>query len=122
MWAFGIVNVFEKLLLNILRFCILILVIKLFVMNSTHFKRSPDSEYSAVSLHMTSCMEHLSDKYIHGKSEVRDDGVGTNPIIMDCKTEDCTDLGEISSVSRIKLEREEKVCMFDIEFVKHYII
>ena len=91
-------------------------------MDSTHFKRSPDPEYPAVSLDMTNCKEHLSEKYICGKSEVRDDDVGTHSILMDCKTEDCTDLGEISSVSRIKLEREEKVRMFDIEFVKHYII
>ena len=84
-------------------------------MNSTDLKRSPDPEYPAIILDMTNFMEHLSDEYICGKAEVRDDGVRTNPKIIDCKAEDCTDLGEISSISGIGLEREEKV-----EFVMFY--
>ena len=89
-------------------------------MNSTHLKRSPDHENPAIILDMTNFMEHLSDEYIRGKSEVRDDGVRTNPKIMNSENADCTDLGEISSISEIKLEREEKVDMLDIELVVFY--
>jgi len=89
-------------------------------MNSTHLKHSPDGEYPAIILDMTNFMEHLSDEYIRGEGEVRDDGVRTNPKIISSESADCTDLGEISSVSGIKLEREEKVDMFDIELVVLY--
>ena len=91
-------------------------------MNSTYFKRSADPEYPEISLDMTNFMEHLSDEYICGKSEVRDDSVRTNPKIIDCKAEDCADLGIISSVSKIELEGEEKVDILDTKFGKHYII
>ena len=83
-------------------------------MNSTNFKRCPDREYPAISLDMTNFMEHLSDEYICGKAEVRDDSVRTNPKIINSESENCTDLGEISSVSGIELEREEKVDMLNI--------
>jgi len=89
-------------------------------MNSTHLKRSPGREYPAIILDMTNFMEHLSDENICGKAEVRDDGVRTNPKIISSESADCTDLGEISSVSEIKLEREEKVVKFYIELVVFY--
>ena len=89
-------------------------------MNSTHLKRSPDREYPAIILDMTNFMEHLSDEYICGKGDVREDGVRTNPKIISSEPEDCPDLGEISSVSGIELEREEKVDMFNVEFVVFY--
>jgi len=89
-------------------------------MNSLHLKRSPDHEYPAIELDMTNFMEHLSDEYICGKAEVRDEDVRTNPKIIDCKIEDYADLEEISSISGVKLEREEKVRKFDIEFVVFY--
>jgi len=54
-------------------------------------------------------MEHLSVKYICRNTEVRDNSVQINPRINDCKIEDCTDLREISSVSRVELESKEKV-------------
>ena len=57
---------------------------------------------------MTNFMEALSDEYICGKVKVRDDNVETNPNII-IKTEDCTDLGETSSISVHGLKREEKV-------------
>ena len=86
-------------------------------MDSTHFKRSPDHEYPAISLDMTNFMEHLSDEYLCGKTEVRDEGVQTNPNTIDCKTEDSTNLEELPSFSGINLQREEKVRTFDVEFV-----
>ena len=89
-------------------------------MNSTHFKRSPDHEYPAISLDMTNFMEHLSGEYLCGKIEVRDDGVRINSKIIDCKTEDSTNLEELSSFSGIKLQREEKVRTSDVEFVVLY--
>ena len=89
-------------------------------MNSANFKCSPDREYPAIILDMTNFMENLSDEYICGKAEVRDDGVRTNPKIINSESEYFTDLGEISSISGIELEREEKVDMFDIELVVFY--
>ena len=86
-------------------------------MDSTHIKLSPDHEYPAISLDMTNFMEHLSDEYLCGKTEVRDEGIRTNPNTIDCKTEDSTNLEELSSFSGIKLQREEKVRTFDVEFV-----
>ena len=59
----------------------------------------------------------ISEEHVFEKSDVKNDGVQTNLRTTGCKTEDCTDLGEISSVSGIKLEREEKVRKFDMEFV-----
>ena len=86
-------------------------------MDSLHVERSPDSKYPAIELDMTNFMEHLSDEYICGNAEIKKDSVRTNPKIIDCKTEDPTDSGEIFSVSGLKLEREQKVRKFDIEFV-----
>lgn len=40
--------------------------------------------------------------------------------IIDSKTEVCTDLKEISSVSGIELEQEENVRKFDINFILFY--
>jgi len=62
-------------------------------------------------------MEHLSDEYICGKAEVENDGVRTSPKVIDYKTEDCTNLTEISSFPEIKLEQEEKVSKFGNIFV-----
>ena len=90
-------------------FYLAILVTKHFIMNSTYFQYSPGHKYPAIKLDMTNFVEHLSDENINEKVEVRDDGVHTNPIIIDCKTEDCTGLGEISLISGRGLEREEKV-------------
>jgi len=81
-------------------------------MNSFQFKHSPDREYPAIELDMTNFMEHLSDENICGKAEVRDESVRTSPKVIDCKTEDCTDSTEISSVQGIKLKQEEKVSKF----------
>lgn len=75
-------------------------------MNCFHFKGFSDHEYPAVELDMTNFMGHLSEEYISGKANVRDDDVQTNPKIIYCKTEDSTDLRKISSISGIKLERE----------------
>ena len=82
-------------------------------MNSFQFKHSPDREYPAIELDMTNFMEHLSNENTYGKTEAAEnDGVRTSPKVIDCKTEDYTDLTEISSVPGIKLEQEEKVSKF----------
>ena len=93
-------------------FYFVILVLKRFVMNSFHFKHSPDREYPAIELDMTNFVEHLSDENICGKAEVRDESVRTSLKVIDCKTEDCMDLTEISSLPRIKVEQEETVSKF----------
>jgi len=87
-------------------------------MNFNHLEHSPN-KYPAIELDMTNFMEHLSDEYICGKMEVKDGDVQINPRIIDCKTEDCTNLEEIS-VSGVELKREEKVEYFNVEFVVFY--
>ena len=86
-------------------------------MNFPQFKCSLSCEYPAIVLDMTNFVEQLSSEYVCGKAEVVDDGAQPNPNAIDCKTEDATDLEEISSVSKTELEREEKVRQFDIEIV-----
>ena len=81
-------------------------------MNSVNFEHSPDRKYPAIELDMTNFVEYLSDENIHEKAEVRNDSVRISPKIIECKTEDCADLAEISSVLDIKLEQEEKVSKF----------
>ena len=96
-----------------LTFYFVILVLKRFIMNSFQLKYSPDREYPAIELDMTNFMEHLSNENTYGKTEAAEnDGVRTSPKVIDCKTEDCTDLTEISSIPEIKLEQEEKVSKF----------
>ena len=82
--------------------------------------RSPVYDYPAIELDMTNFMEYLSDEYICGKAEARIDGVRANPKILDCKTENCVDLGETSSISEVGRELEGKVRKFNIEFVVYY--
>ena len=86
-------------------------------MNCEHFKHSPKHEYPTIELDVVNFMEHLSDEFICGKTEVRDDGEQMNPKIIDCKTEDYINLEQISSISGNGLEREEKVRKFDMKFV-----
>jgi len=85
-------------------------------MNSDHPEYSPDREYPAIELDLTNFMEHFSDEYVCGKTELSDDSVQTNPKKIDCKTKECTGLGENFSISELKLEREEKVRNFIMEF------
>ena len=80
-------------------------------MNSFHTERSSDHKYPAIVLDMTNFMEHLSDEYVCKKGEVRVESVRTSPKI-DCKTEDCIDLRQITSV-----EGEEEVRKLDTESV-----
>ena len=77
-------------------------------MNSDHFKYSPNC-YPAIELDMIGFMECLSDEFICEKVEVRDVGVKTNLKITDYKTEDCTDLEDISSNSVSGLNQKERV-------------
>ena len=71
-------------------------------MNINHLEHSPN-KYPAIQLDMTNFVEHLSHEYICGKAEVRNDDVQTNPKIIDCKTEDCTNLEKFSSLSGVEL-------------------
>ena len=87
-------------------------------MNSLHLERSPDFKYPAIELDMTNFTEHLSEEYICRKvEEVEDDTIQISPKIIDCKTDDYTNLGEISSAFQVKLERKEKVRRLDMEFL-----
>ena len=81
---------------------------------------SHDHDYPAIELDMANFMNYLSDEYVCGKTEVRNDGVQSNSKIIDCKIEDYAELGEISSTSGVRLEREKKVTKLDIEFVVFY--
>ena len=81
-------------------------------MYSFHFKHSFDREYPGIELDMTNFVEHLSDEKIYGKAEIRNDGVRTSSKIIDCETEECTDLIKISSIPEIKFEQEENVSKF----------
>ena len=93
-------------------------VTRFFIMNSVHFEHPPKCEYPAIVLDMTNFVEHLSDEYVCGKTEVVDDGVqpNPNPNATDYKTKDFICLGQISSASEEGLERKEKVRQFNIEF------
>lgn len=76
-------------------------------MNSYHFEH-----HAAIEFDMVDFMEDLSNENICGKLDVRDDGVHTKSKIIDCKTEDSTDLGDVSSISVSELDREGKVRKF----------
>ena len=89
-------------------------------MNFIKFEHSSVFEYPAIELDMTYFMEHLSDKYICIKTEVGNDGVQTDLGINDCKTEDCTDSGEISCVPKIELEQKEKVKKFIVFYDERF--
>ena len=78
-------------------------------MNSDDLEQSPDHNYPAIKLDMVDFMKHLSDECICEKVDVRDDGGQINPNTIHCKTEDCTDLGDISSNSVSRVEQEEGV-------------
>ena len=104
-------------MLRILIFYFAISVTKFFIMNSVHFEHSPKDEYPAIVLDMTNFMEHLSDEYVCGKTEVVDDGAQPNPNATDCKIENSTYLTPISSITESGLEQEEKVRQIDTEFV-----
>lgn len=94
-----------------------ILVLKVLNMNSVKFENSPDYENPAIEIDVKDLMEKLSEEYICSKTELRDDAVQIIPKKTDCKTEDCTDLEEISSISKSELEQEEKVRKIDTDFV-----
>lgn len=89
-------------------------------MNFLHFKCSPEHKYPVIELDMTDFTEHLSKEYVCQTSDGRDDHARTSPKIDDCKTEDCADLGEIFSVSRVKHE-EEMVRQYNVKFLVFYL-
>lgn len=65
-------------------------------------------------------LRNIYQANVCGKVEGRDDGVQTNIRMIECQTKDCTDLGDISTISRIGLELEEKVRRITIGFVTYY--
>ena len=83
-------------------------------MNSVHFEHSDDRKYPAIELDMTNFIDHLSEEYFCQKVDIRNGGVPANTNIIDCKTENCTDFGDISSENGLKQEREVKI--FKIRF------
>ena len=105
---------------NILMFYYIILYAERFVMNSPHFEHSPRREYPAIKLDTMNFAEHLSDGYVYRKSELSNDDVGTNPSIIDCKTEVCTGLGDTYSITVSELKQEEMVSHSGTEFVTFY--
>ena len=72
---------------------------------------------TAIELDMTNFMEQLSDEYICGKPEVREDNGRTNSNRYDCMTKNSTDLGENATVSGVILELKEKVRNSNTEVV-----
>jgi len=83
-------------------------------------KHFPEHNYPAIELDMTDFMKHLSNEYVCGKVDVGDDGGQTNPNTINCKTEDCTDLGDISSNSVGTVKQEEGVRKFKVESFSIY--
>ena len=89
-------------------------------MNSHDLEHFPRENYPAIELDMIDFMKHLSDEYICGKVDVKDDSVQINLNTINCRTKDCTDLGEISSNSISRVEQGEGVRKFDIKFISFY--
>lgn len=58
---------------------------------------------------MTEYVEHLPDEYTCGKVDVRNDGIQRNLKLIHCKTENCTNLQQIFTVSGRGLDQEEMV-------------
>ena len=88
-------------------------------MNSNRLERTPDRDYPAIELDMTDFLEHLSEEYMCAKVDVRD--AQKNLETIEFETEDCTHLGDVSSVSANGLEREEKVRKFKMGSL-HFIL
>ena len=89
-------------------------------MNSDDVEHFPVHNYPTIELDMVDFMKHLSDKYICGKVDVEDDGGQINPNTINCKTEDCTDLGDIPSNFVGTVKQEEGVRKFNIESFSFY--
>lgn len=89
---------------------------KLFIMCSVPFKRSPHHVYPEIELDMTNFMEQLSDENIYGNGEVIDCSIQANPKVINHENRDSIDMGKITSTSGIKLEQEDMVRKFNLEF------
>ena len=88
-------------------------------MTTVKFEQSPDHEYPKIELDMANFVDNLSKEHTCQQVEVRDDGVGINQKVIDCKIEACTDLGEISSNCGREFKQEEKV---SIQILLHFIV
>ena len=84
-------------------------------MNSDDVEHFPVHNSPAIELDMVDFMKHLSGKYICENVDVKDDGGQINPNTINCKTEYCTDLGDISSNFVGTVKQEEGVRKFDVE-------
>ena len=115
MYSIDVTKLFVTLVLHILLLFFVILVTKLFIMSAVHFEHSLGREHPAIELDMMNFMEHLSDECVLGKVDVYDDGVRTEAKIIDCKTEDCTDSGDISSIPGSEFKRENEVSEYPIQ-------
>lgn len=78
-------------------------------MNSVHMEYSSDRDYPAIELDMADFMEHLSEEYMCGEVDVSNGSMQTNLKIIDYKTEECTDLGDMLSIATSGLAREQQV-------------
>lgn len=77
------------------------------IMNSLKFEQSVNHEDVAIELDMKNFMKYSSD--LCRETEISDDSIRRNSKIINYKTEDCADLGKISSISEYQLQKEEKV-------------
>ena len=109
MHSIDVTKLFATLVLHILLLFFVILVTKLFIMSVVHSEHSLGCEHPAIELDMMNFMEHLSDECVLGKVDVCDDDVRTDAKLIDCKTEDCTDFDDVSSISGSELKRENEV-------------
>lgn len=100
-------NELAKLMSNTLMYYFVILIIKVVSMNSVHFEHSPNHKYPAIELDMSNFVEQLSDKYTSHKADIKEVQINPNPI--ECQTDGYTSVAEISSITKMGFEREEKV-------------
>lgn len=89
-------------------------------MDSIPFEHSLGHKYPAIELDMTNFVEHLSDEYMCRNVDARDDSLQTNTNVIDCKTEDCTNFGNMSSLSGNEFKQEDEVRISDMRLVRFY--
>ena len=78
---------------------------------------SLDRKYPAIELDMTNFMEHLSDEYICGSVDARDDGLRPDTNVIDRKTGDHTNFENTSSISESEFKQEDEVRISETRFV-----
>lgn len=81
-------------------------------MNSEDLDYSPDLKYPEIKLDIIDYIEHLSNEYICGEVNVKNDSVRINPKKIVCLIKDRADLRDISSVPINGADQEEMVRIF----------